>query len=159
MKSKFALLALCCGIALPAAAADIPCPDLATATQVAACPTEDELRYTFMGYCGDNARLYGKDAITCTSLENYKKLKNIALWETAGGEFQSYVSCELDTAVVKAAKPLRIAVDTVGKGGTLRRITCDYEHDIVFTQRTRAACKVEGDGDCTGGKPCKAVCD
>jgi hypothetical protein len=159
MKSKLVLFALCCGIALPAAAADIACPDLAAATQVAACPTEEELKYTFMGYCGDNARLYGQDAITCTSLENYKKLKNNALWEAAGGDFQGYVSCDLDPAAVKAAKPLRITVGKADKAGKLTRIACEYDNEIVFAHRTRAACKVAGDGDCGSGKSCKAACD
>lgn len=158
MKSKLALLALCCSFALPISAAEVACPDLATATQVVACPTEEELKYTFLGYCGDNARLYGQDAITCTSLESYKKLKNVALWEAANGEFQAYVHCDLDPAVVKAAKAERIAVGKVGKT-SMTRVACDYSDDIVFAYRTRAACKVEGSGDCTGGKPCKASCD
>lgn len=159
MKSKLALLALCYGIALPAAAADIACPDLAGAAQVAACPTDDELKYTFMGYCGDNARLYGQDAITCTSLENYKKLKNIALWEVAGGDFQGYVSCDLDPAAVKAAKAVRVMIGKVDKSGKLTRVACEYEHGITFAHRTRAACKVAGDGACGGNTPCKASCD
>jgi hypothetical protein len=155
-KSRSVLFALGCALTLPVFAGDVACPDLATAVQVAACPTEDELNYTFTGYCSDNARMYGKDTMTCTSLENYKKLKNIALWEVAGGDFQAYVHCDLDPAAVKAAKPQRVSVDKAGK---LTRVSCDYGDDVVFIYRTRSACQVEGTGACTDGKPCKVSCN
>jgi hypothetical protein len=38
--------------------ATLPCPDLQTAVQVAACPSDEELKYTFMGYCSDDAKAY-----------------------------------------------------------------------------------------------------
>jgi len=43
---------------VPAIAESLACPDLAQARQVAACPTEAKLRYTFVGYCSDNARMF-----------------------------------------------------------------------------------------------------
>ncbi len=144
-----------CAAALPAAAKDVACPDLASAVQVASCPSEEELRYTFMGYCSDNARMYSKDD-NCASYETYRKLKNIALWESADGEFQAYVSCDLSPAITKAAQPQKISV---GKAGKLTRLACDYGEGIVFTYRTRAQCTVSGDGACAPGAPCKARCD
>lgn len=155
------ILALCCGTAPAAFAAEIACPDLATAAQVAPCPSEEELQVTFHGYCGDDSRMYakGKDMDTCVSYENYRALKNIALWEAAGGEFQAYVSCDLAPAKVKAAKASKVTVGTAGK---LTRIACDYGEGIVFAHRTRATCKVGGKihplGECAG-ESCKADCE
>lgn len=156
MKLHTIFLALGCAWVLPAAAGEVACPDLATAVQVATCPSEEELRYTYTGYCSDNARLYGKDEETCASFENYRKLKNVAMWESADGAFHGYLSCDLAPAAIKAAKPRRIKIGAAGK---LTRIACDYGDDIVFAYRTRAACKPVGDGTCAEGKPCKANCD
>ncbi len=44
--------------ALPVAATTVACPDLAAAAQVASCPAEEELRYTFTGYCSDDGKAY-----------------------------------------------------------------------------------------------------
>jgi hypothetical protein len=156
MKSRLIVLALGCVAVLPAVAGELACPDLAAAVQVATCPSDEELKYTFTGYCSDNERMYGKSDATCTSFENYRKLKNVALWESADGEFQAYVSCDLAPAAIKAAKPVRVAV---GKAGKLTRVACDYGGGIAFAHRSRATCKVEGDGSCSAGKPCKASCD
>jgi len=164
MKSKtpfLAVLALSLGVVQPVSAAEIACPDLSAAVQVAPCPSEEELRYTYNGYCGEDARMYakGKDVDTCVRYENYRQLKNIALWEAGGGEFQSYVSCDLEPAVVKAAKATKIIVGTAAK---LTRVTCDYGSDIVFVHRTHAACKVGGKvhklGECSGDS-CKVECE
>ena len=104
MNRRFTALAL--GIVLHplASAAEISCPDLGKAVQVAPCPSEEELRYTFNGFCSDNSRLYAKDMDTCVSYQNYRQVKNIALWEAAGGEFQAYLSCDLAPAAIQAAK-------------------------------------------------------
>lgn len=156
MKSRLLVLALGCITVLPAVAGELVCPDLASAVQVATCPSDEELKYTFTGYCSDNERMYGKSDDTCTSFEKYRKLKNVALWESADGEFQAYVSCDLTPAAIKAAKPVRIVV---GKAGKLTRVACDYGDGIAFTHRSRATCKVEGDGNCGAGAACKANCD
>lgn len=164
MKSNAILVAVCVasfGLVTPAPAAEVACPDLAAAVQVAPCPSEEELQYTYNGYCGDDARMYakGKDVDTCVSYENYRAMKNIALWEAAGGEFQAYVSCDVEPAAVKAAKPLKIVVGTANK---LTRVACDYGDDIVFVHRSHAACKVggkvRGPGECSGAA-CKADCE
>jgi hypothetical protein len=139
----------------PAFAGEIACPDLSTSVQVAPCPSEEELRYTFNGFCGDNARMFAKDTDTCVSYENYRKVKNNALWEAGSSEFQGYVSCDLDPSSVKAAKVQSIAV---GKAGKLTRVVCEYGNGVVFAFRTHAACKIQGEGACAGAS-CKASCD
>lgn len=136
------------------AAESVRCPDLASAVQVATCPSEAELKYTFTGYCADNARLYDKDP-ACASEQAYRQKKNVALWESRDGAFQGYVSCDLPPTSVRAASPSRIAVTRVG---SLTRIACTYRDGILFTQRTRAGCSVAGDGNCATGE-CKASCE
>lgn len=138
----------------PAWAESMSCPDLADAVQVAACPTDAELRYTFLGYCSDNARLYGADVITCASFENYREVKNIALWESADGRFSGYLSCNETPAAIHASTAKRM--HATSKNG-LTRLICDYDNDHRLTYRTRAACEVEVE-DCSGGG-CRADCD
>lgn len=153
MKSAFAALFLLLASSF-AAAETLVCPNLTTAVQVQTCPTEEELQYTFTGYCSDNARMYGKDHDTCASYQNYRKLKNIVLWETADGAFHAYLSCDLPAAAVKEAKATGVAVN---KQGTMTRVLCSYGEDITFAHRTRSACKVEA-GACADGA-CKANCE
>lgn len=158
MRSKLLVLALLVGPALSAAmAATISCPDLATAAQVAACPAEEELKYTFTGYCSDDGKAYRGDTDVCTDYQRYRKLKNVALWESADGEFNAYVSCDLPPASVKGAKAAAIRV---GKQGTMTQVVCAYGAGLVFTHRTRSECKVDGAADCAANPAaCKAVCN
>lgn len=153
MKSALAALFLMLAANL-ATAETLACPSLATAVQVGTCPTEEELKYTFTGYCSDNARMYGKGDDTCTSYQNYRKLKNVVLWESADGEFHAYLSCDLPAAAVKEAKATGVAVN---KQGTMTRVLCSYGEGIAFAHRTRAACKAEA-GPCADGV-CKANCE
>lgn len=155
MKSVFVALALVC-IAKFAGAQTLACPDLAAAVQAGVCPTEEELRYTFTGYCSDNARMYERERTDspCANFENYRRLKNVVLWESADGEFHAYLSCDLSAAAIRSAKPARVAV---GKSGTLTRVECGYGEGIVFAHRTRAVCRVESPGPCTGAE-CRASC-
>ncbi len=152
------VLALGCALGtFPALADTLACPDPAAAMQVATCPSEDELRYTFTGYCSDNARLYGRDTDTCANYQNYRKIKNVALWESADGVFQAYISCDLPSGALKNLKPAAIAVSKQGK---LTRLACSYPEGILFTHRTKAQCKVQGDGNCAADPAaCKASCD
>lgn len=139
------------------AAENIVCPDLARAQKVSDCPTEDSLKYTYLGYCGDDRRMYENDNVTCTSYENFKALKNTALWESEDGAFQGYVSCALDPAKAKSLKAEKI---TVTKQGALTKLICAYPEDIKLTRRSKSNCKVEGDGACgPDGAACKAVCE
>lgn len=157
MRTKLIVVLLLSGLlALPALAEGRSCPDLATAVQVAVCPSDEELKYTYVGYCGDNARLYGRDGDTCESFEHYRKAKNIALWESADGAFNAYLSCETPAETIRGAKPVRM---TTERKGTLTRLLCSYTADIGFVHRTKALCKVEGVGDCNGPGGCQASCD
>lgn len=132
----------------------LSCPTLADAVQVAACPTEEELRYTFMGFCGDNARLYGRDVMTCVSFENYREAKNTALWESADGNFSGYLSCNVAQGTIRVSKATRMQVE---RKGTLSRLMCDYDNDHRLVHRTKAHCTIEA-ADCTS-ETCRARCE
>lgn len=150
---------LCLGASLPVLAAGIACPDLSKASQVAACPTEQELEYTFTGFCSDDSRPYKGDIGVCEDYQKYRKLKNIALWESADGNFSSYVSCDRAAAEVKAAKPTAVRV---AKQGKLTLLVCDYGDDLKFTLRTRVECKLDpaAAAACKGDPAaCKATCE
>jgi len=152
-----ALIGLCLAAGLlsgAAQAANHACPDLKTAVQVAACPTEAELKYTYMGFCGDNARLYGRDVLTCSTFENYREAKNIAMWESADGKFSGYLSCNVPAEQIHASKPLRMSSDS--KNG-LTRLVCDYENDHRMVYRSKQTCKVVV-ADCSTGD-CTAECE
>lgn len=150
-------LTLAIGIAFPARAETIVCPDPAKAVQVAICPSEEELKYTFTGFCSDDRRLYARDTDTCSSYENYRKEKNVALWESADGAFQAYLSCDLPAGALKSLKPVGISV---GKQGKLTRVACSYGEKVTFTYRTKAECKVSGEGKCAADPAaCKADCN
>lgn len=136
-----------------AAAETVSCPDLASAVQVAPCPPEEELRYTYTAYCADNARLYGKAAADCADFSAYRRIKNLALWEAGEGRFDAYVSCEPPAADPKAAK---LAQMTVGRKGTMTHVVCHYGDGLRFTYRTKAQCKLAE--PCTDGA-CKANCE
>ncbi len=151
------LLALLLGsmlVASPARAESMSCPTLADAVQVAGCPTEEELRYTFMGYCGDSARMYGGDAITCANFENYREVKNTALWESADGQFSGYLSCNVESATIRASRAQRMKAE---RKGNLSRLICDYENEHRLVHRTKASCTVEVE-DCSEGA-CRANCE
>lgn len=156
--NKLALaLILSLGATLPALAETIACPEPAKAVQVATCPSDEELKYTYNGFCSDDRRLYAKDYDTCASYENYRKEKNVALWESADGVFQAYLSCDLPAGALKNLKPSAISVSKQGK---LTRIACSYGDDITFTYRTKAQCKVQGSGNCAADPAaCKATCE
>lgn len=151
------LLALVLGALLasaPASAESLGCPDLSAATQVAACPTDDELRYTYLGFCSDNARLYGRDVMTCATFENYREVKNTARWESADGRFDGYLSCNMAPDAIRASPAKRMHVE---RKGSLTRLMCDYDNDHRLVHRTKAACKIEVE-DCTSGE-CRAACE
>ena len=156
-RSPRLLLALLLGslfVASPARAESMSCPTLADAIQVAACPSEKELRYTFLGFCGDGARMYGGDIVTCANFENYRAAKNNALWESADGQFSGYLSCNVEAASIRASKAQRMQAE---RKGSLSRLICDYENDHRLVHRTKASCKVEAE-DCSTGE-CRAVCE
>jgi hypothetical protein len=142
-------LVLCaCLATLPISAAwaeQVSCPDLSQAVQVGDCPSEEQLKYSYAGYCSDDARMYDKDnGNTCVTLEDFKKLKNHALWET--GDFQGYLHCGRTPEQTRALKLTEVKVAPAGK---LTRVVCTYEDGAQMVLRTRRACtQVEGKITC-----------
>lgn len=150
-------LVLLATVPAAAAAATVPCPDLAAAVQVGACPAEEELRYTFSGYCSDDAKAYKGETDVCKDYQAYRTLKNVALWESADGNFSAYVSCDRPPAQVKAGKAASVRV---AKQGKITLLVCGYGEGLNFTWRTRAECRLEAGTTC-GADPaaCKASCE
>ncbi|MGE5545883.1 MAG: hypothetical protein ACM33T_03225 [Solirubrobacterales bacterium] len=132
--------ALLAASATAALAETVSCPELAAATQVGTCATPEELKIGFTGYCSDNARMYDKDSVTCASLDNYRKLKDVALWEA--GEFQGYLTCTVPADTLRAGKATGISV---AKDGAMTRVLCRYDNGATLALRTKKSCKVEGD--------------
>jgi hypothetical protein len=146
--------------AAPAAAAGqtLECPALAAATQLEACPTEEQLRHSYIGHCSDNQRLYDRDVVACERYEAFRRLKNVALWEAgADGAFQGYLSCELPRERILAAAPLAVGVS---RERTVTRVRCSYSEGVTMTLRTKARCTVQGEGRCAGNPAaCRVACD
>lgn len=156
MNLRLAVCFLLLGPAAMAARAEtVTCPDLGAAVQVGTCPAEEELRYTFGGYCGDNSRMYRGENDVCADYQSYRKLKNVVMWESADGRFHAYLSCDLPAAALSQARP---ATMSVGKQGKITRLACSYGEGMVFSYRSRGECKVQGGGDCTAAA-CSAICE
>jgi hypothetical protein len=144
-------------LSLTASAAALVCPDLAGASQVNACPAEVELRYTYSGFCSDAAKAYANQTDSCLRYEDYRAMKNVAMWESAGGVFDSYVPCGLPPAEVKGLKATGMKVLVQGK---LTKLVCSYPQDINFTYRTKGACVIDNEKACASDPvSCKASCD
>lgn len=145
-------------------AGTVACPDMATLTRAGSCPTEEELQFTFNGYCSDDSRMYGKGTEVCADYQAYRKMKNVVLWESRNGEFQGYVSCDLPVAELKALKPTAIAADRERTGArgserSINRLLCSYGEGIVFSRRSREECRVDAAEACrTDATACKAEC-
>jgi len=127
--------------ALPVAmAATLVCPDVAKAVQVGTCPSDEELKHTFTGYCSDDAKAYQGETDVCTDFQRYRQLKNVALWESADGVFDAYVSCELPKDALKST---RLSGAKVTQRGKLTLLTCSYGQGVNFVYRTRAQCTLD----------------
>lgn len=127
--------------ALPVArAATMLCPDAAKAVQVGSCPSDEELKYTFTGYCSDSAKAYKGETDVCTDFQRYRQLKNVALWESADGVFDAYLSCELPKDALKRA---RFTGAKVTQQGKLTLLTCSFGQGVNFVYRTRAQCTLD----------------
>ncbi|MBK7464862.1 MAG: hypothetical protein IPJ50_20640 [Betaproteobacteria bacterium] len=144
-------------LSLTASAATLVCPDLSAATQVNACPTEEELKFTYNGFCSDTAKAYANQTDSCIRYEDYRAMKNVAMWESKDGVFSGYVSCALSAAQVKALKPSGMTVATQGK---LNKLVCAYPEDINLTYLTKGACAVDNAKACASDPAtCKASCE
>ena len=142
---------------LSATAATLSCPDLATAVQVNACPAEDELKHTYTGFCSDTAKAYANQTDSCIRYEDYREMKNVALWESKDGVFSGYVSCDMSADKLKAGKATAMNVVRQGK---LNKLVCAYPNNLNFTYRTKGACAVDNEKACAANPAnCKATCD
>jgi hypothetical protein len=142
--------------ALPAMAATVTCPDLGKALQIASCPAEEELKHTYTGFCSDDAKAYKGETDVCKDYRLYRKLKNVALWESGDGAFSAYVSCDLSPDGVKAAKVSGIRVLRQGK---INQLVCSYGEGLSFSYRTREECRIEAADCATAPATCKANCN
>lgn len=147
---------LLASLSLSAAAAQYACPDLGGAKQVNACPTEDELKHTYSGFCSDDKKVYGGETDNCIRYQDYRAMKNNALWESADGAFDGYVSCDLPKSKVQTLKATSMKIE---QQGSLTKVVCSYPNAIKLTYRTKGACKV--DDKACAAKPggCQATCD
>ncbi len=160
MKRNFllgALGALGALLSLPVAASELSCPDMAALVQVNGCPTEEELQYTYTGYCSDDSMAYSGKTDPCVRYADYRKLKNVALWESADGHFDGYVSCDLPEAQWRKLRPTGIELAMKGK---IARIVCTYPQGIALTHRTRENCTVADAQACAANPAaCRATCN
>lgn len=154
--ASIAFLLLLAAASTSSAAETLSCPDLATAVRVGNCPSETDLQYTFTGYCSDNRRMYEQDTGACTDYQEYRRQKNLALWESADGSFEAYLSCDLPVEAIKTARAVRISSS---KQKAISLLTCSYGEGISFTYRSRLLCTIAGDGKCAGDQTlCTATC-
>lgn len=148
---------LLAALSLGATAGTMTCPDLAGAVQVNACPSEDELKHTYSGFCSDTAKAYANQTDSCIKYEDYREMKNVALWESKDGAFSGYISCALPTDQLKASMLSTMAVERQGK---LNKLVCSYANSVRLTYRTKAACAVVNEKACTANPAsCTATCD
>lgn len=143
-------------IAGAAHAAALSCPDMGQARQVGACPSEDELRYTFSGYCSDDNKAYRGETDVCTSYPAYRALKNVALWESRDGAFDGYLSCSASPRERQMAKAQTLELVRQGK---INKLVCTYSNLQTLTLRTRAQCRVDVKDCGPEGTACQASCD
>lgn len=156
-RCRILLAVLLSSLSLTASAVTLVCPDLSQASQVNACPAEDELKHTYSGFCSDTAKAYANQTDSCIRYEDYRAMKNVAMWESTGGVFDSYISCDLPPAEVKALKATGMQVVVKGK---LKKLVCSYPQDINFTYRTKGACAVDNAKACASDPArCQATCD
>ncbi len=144
-------------LSLSAAAVQTGCPDLSAARQVNACPTEDELKHTYSGFCSDDKKVYGGETENCIRYQDYRAMKNTALWESADGAFDGYVSCDLPKAKVQAMKASSMKIE---KQGSLNKVVCSYPNGIRFTLRTKETCKIDDSKACAANAAaCRVTCE
>ena len=151
---RMVLLGALCSVG-SAFAETLTCPSAATLVQVGACPGEDDLRYTYRGYCSDNQRMYDKEQL-CLDYETYRAAKNVSLWESPDGRFAGYLSCALSEG---ARAQLQARELSVSKQGALNKVACHYDQGVVLTYRSKQTCVAEATACATDASACKARCD
>lgn len=139
------------------AATVIACPTMSKAVRIGTCPTEEHLRYTYHGYCSDNQRMYDGKTEGCADYRQYRALKNTALWESADGEFQAYLSCDIAAERIAAAKANSVSVSTKGR---IAQVTCGYDQGFSFARRGHDRCTAASATACaTDAANCSVSCE
>ena len=157
MKRHIFLLFALTSAGFSVVAETVPCPALSTLAQVGACPSEEELRFTFDGYCSDNGRAYDKpEKQICTDFALYRAMKDVALWETSDGRFSGYVNCDPGKSGLAGAIPNGLRID---KQGSVTRMTCTYSSGVAFTYRSKAQCVAETVACASNPGACVATCE
>ena len=141
---------------MPVLAETIACPSLQSAVQVGTCPGEEELRYTFRGYCSDNKRMYDQGEQLCLDYGIYRAAKNVALWESSDGRFSGYLSCDTPKGARDAAQPIEVKVAVQG---SVNQMSCIYANNDKLTHRTKARCTVAATACTSAAVACEASCD
>ena len=150
---RFGTLALLLA-AFASHAQTLSCPRPEQLRQVNACPTEEQMRAHFNGFCSENSNAYQGKTGPCTDYQEFRRLKNTALWESADGTFDGYLSCE--TASPASALP-RLSGVRVEKKGPITALVCQYGPDTQLTHRTRKACTVPA-ACASDPAQCQVVC-
>jgi hypothetical protein len=157
MNKHLQLALLLAALSFGATAGTMTCPDMAAAVQVNSCPSEDELKHTYSGFCSDTAKAYANQTDSCIKYEDYREMKNVALWESKDGAFSGYISCDLSADKLKASKATAMLVERQGK---LNKLVCSYANSVRLTYRTKAACAVDIETACKANPAsCTATCD
>lgn len=157
MNKYLPLALLLAALSFGATAGTMSCPELASAVQVNACPTDEELKFTYNGFCSDTAKAYANQTDSCIKYEDYREMKNVALWESKDGVFSGYISCALPAEKLKTGKVSTMVVERQGK---LNKLVCSYTNNVRLTYRTKAACAVDNEKACKANPAsCTATCD
>lgn len=133
----------------------LSCPSQEQMRQVNACPTEEQLRSHFNGFCSENSNAYQGKTGPCTDYQEFRRLKNTALWESADGAFDGYLSCDSKTPAIGKSNLTRMLST---QKGSITSVMCLYGSDVVLTHRTRKTCTVPP-ACASDTAQCQAVCE
>ena len=127
-------------LSMTASATDVvlACPDLSTAQQLGACPSEKDLRALYTATCPKLLQKRGE----CKPFEAFARSKDKALWaaQSQNEEFLSYIQCKQTPEVVKASKAVRVGVKCDMKSGRCEA-RCGYENGVSFSLRVKGSCQ------------------
>lgn len=133
----------------------LSCPQPEQLRQVNACPTEEQMRAHFNGFCSENSNAYEGKTGPCTDYQEFRRLKNTALWESADGAFDGYLSCETPVSSIQKSNLTRMLAT---QKGSITAVMCLYGSDVVLTHRTRKTCTV-APACASDPAKCQAVCE
>lgn len=133
----------------------LSCPQPEQLRQVNACPTEEQMRAHFNGFCSENTTAYQGKTGPCTDYQEFRRLKNTALWESADGAFDGYLSCETPVSSIQKSNLTRMLAT---QKGSITAVMCLYGSDVVLTHRTRKTCTV-APACASDPAKCQAVCE